>query len=81
MIAGKRFLNALGYVALSCDDDGRIATLVRQARDFRALAKAALDGKCRGAVLARADDLLRAPAKPDYKRRLRDGNVWLGGTA
>jgi hypothetical protein len=33
------------------------------------------------AVLARADDLLSALAEPDYKRRLRDGNAWLGGTA
>jgi hypothetical protein len=33
------------------------------------------------AVLARADDLLRALTEPDCKRRLRDGNAWLGGTA
>jgi hypothetical protein len=32
-------------------------------------------------VLARADDLLRALTEPDCKRRLRDGNAWLGGTA
>lgn len=81
MIAGKRFLNAIGDVALGCDDPGRIATLVRQARDFRVLADGALDGACRDAVLTRADDLLRALAEPDYKRRLRDGNAWLGGTA
>ena len=29
MIAGKRFLDALGDVALGCDDPGRIATLAR----------------------------------------------------
>ena len=81
MIAGKRFLNALGDVALSCDDPGRIATLVRQTCAFRALAEGALDGACRDAVLARADELLRVLAEPDYKRRLRDGNAWLGGTA
>ena len=81
MIAGKRFLNALGDVALSCDDPGRIATLARQARAFRALAEGALEGACREAVLSRADDLLRALDEPDYKRRLRDGNAWLGGTA
>ena len=81
MIAGKRFLKALGDVALSCDDHGRIATLASQTRNFRALAEGALNGACREAVLARADDLLRALAEPDYKRRLRDGNAWLGGTA
>ena len=81
MIAGKRFLNALGDVSLCCDDPDRIAVLARQTRDFRALADSALDGACRHAVLARADDLLRALIEPDYKRRLRDGNAWLGGTA
>ncbi len=81
MIAGKRFLNALGDVALSCDDAGRIAKLVRQTTAFRGLAEVALDGSCRDTVLTRADDLLRALAEPDYKRRLRDGNAWLGGTA
>ncbi len=81
MIAGKRFLNALGDVALSCDDPGRIATLSQQAREFRALAEGALAGACRDALLARADDLLRALVEPDYKRRLRDGAAWLGGTA
>ena len=81
MIAGKHFLNALGDVALSCDDPNRISTLARQTREFRVLAEGALDGACRKAVLERADDLLRALAEPDYKRRLRDGNAWLGGTA
>ncbi|MGJ3627242.1 hypothetical protein AB5I41_10390 [Sphingomonas sp. MMS24-JH45] len=82
MIAGKRFLNALGDVALSCDDPGRIAALARQTRDFRSLAEGRAErGACRDAVLVRADDLLRALAEPDYKRRLRDGNAWLGGTA
>lgn len=81
MIAGKRFLNALGDVALNCDNAGRIAVLTSQARAFRALAERALDGACRHAVLERADDLLRALAEPDYKRRLRDGKAWLGGTA
>ncbi|WP_333836898.1 DUF2254 domain-containing protein [Novosphingobium sp.] len=81
MIAGKRFLDALGDVALSCDDPGRIATLTRQAGNFHALAANALDGACRDAVLARADQLLKALAEPDYKRRLRDSAAWLGGTA
>ncbi|MEC3912967.1 DUF2254 domain-containing protein [Sphingobium sp. CR2-8] len=81
MIAGNRFLEALGDVALSCDDPSRIAILAEQTRAFRALADKALDGACRDTVLGRADDLLRALAEPDYKRRLRDGNAWLGGTA
>lgn len=81
MIAGKRFLTALGDVALHCDDPDRVATLARQAREFRVLAEGALDGACRKAVLTRADDLLRALTEPDYKRRLRDGNAWLGGSA
>lgn len=81
MIAGKRFLEALGDVALSCDDPSRIVILAEQTRAFRTLADGALDGACRDAVLGRADDLLRALAEPNYKRRLRDGNAWLGGTA
>jgi uncharacterized membrane protein len=81
MIAGKRFLNALGDVALSCDDPARVETLARQTREFRVLAEIKLEGACRQAVLTRADDLLRALAEPDYKRRLRDSNAWLGGTA
>lgn len=80
-IAGKRFLEALGDVALSCDDVGRIATLVDQARAFRTLAEGKLDGACRDVVVGRADLLLRALAAPDYKRRLRDDIGWLGGSA
>jgi uncharacterized membrane protein len=81
MIAGKRFLNALGDVALHCDDPERIATLAGQMRAFRALAAATLDGACRDAVLARADDLLGALAGPDHERRLRDGIAGSGESA
>lgn len=81
MIAGKRFLAALGDVALSCDATARIAVLVDQTRQFRDLADGALKGANRNAVLERADELLRALAQPDYKRRLRDSQAWLGGTA
>ena len=81
MIAGQRFLNVLGDVALSCDDPERIETLKRQVHAFRLLAEGALNGTCRDSVLARADELLRALDEPDYKRRLRDGAAWLGGTA
>jgi uncharacterized membrane protein len=81
MIAGKRFLAALGDVALHCDAPARIAVLVEQTVQFRELAAGALKGANRDTVLTRADKLLRALAEPDYKRRLRDGNAWLGGTA
>ena len=81
MIAAKHFLGALGDVALHCEDPGRIACLARQTREFRELSDTALDGACRNTVLIHADDLLRALAEPDYRRRLRDGNAWLGGTA
>lgn len=81
MIAGKRFLNAIGDVALSCDDPGRIATLRLQAEAFRILAEDSLTGTNLSAVQDRADQLLRALAEPDYQRRLRDSAAWLGGTS
>ena len=81
MIAGKRFLAALGDVALACDVPARVTVLERQARHFRDLADGALTGVNREVVLQRADELLRALNEPDYKRRLRDGQAWLGGTA
>ncbi|MDD1449849.1 DUF2254 domain-containing protein [Sphingomonas sp. H160509] len=81
MIAGKRFLAALGDVALSCDALSRVAVLAKQASQFRDLADGALKGANRDAVLERADELLRALTQPDYKRRLRDSQAWLGGTA
>lgn len=81
MIAGKRFLAALGDVALACDVPARVTVLERQARQFRDLADGALTGVNREVVLQRADELLRALNEPDYKRRLRDGQAWLGGTA
>ncbi len=81
MIAGKRYLAALGDVALACNLPARLEVLARQARQFRDLADHALTGVNRDVVLERADELLRALAEPDYKRRLRDGQAWLGGTA
>lgn len=80
-LAGKRFLAALGDVALGCDARGRLDVLRGQAEAFRDLADRALQGASRDAVLARADALLRALAEPDHKRRLRDGQAWLGGSA
>lgn len=80
-LAGKRFLAALGDVALGCDARGRLDVLRGQAEAFRDLADRALQGASRDAVLARADALLRALTEPDHKRRLRDGQAWLGGSA
>lgn len=81
MIAGKRYLAALGDVALSCDAGSRIAVLAKHTSQFRQLAEGVLKGANKEAVLERADELLRALAESDYKRRLRDGQAWLGGTA
>ncbi|RDE04401.1 DUF2254 domain-containing protein [Sphingomonas aracearum] len=80
-LAGKRFIAALGDVALGCDAPARLGVLRGQTRAFRDLADRALVGASRDAVLARADVLLRALAEPDHKRRLRDGQAWMGGSA
>jgi len=81
MIAGRRYLAALGDVALACEAPTRVAVLSRQAEAFRGLADGALSGVNRTAVLARADELLGILADADYKRRLRDRQGWLGGSA
>lgn len=81
MIAGRRFLNAVGDVALSCEAPSRLAVLRAQVLDFKALAEANLKGANRRSVCARADDLLRALDDPAFRRHLRDSNNWLGGTA
>jgi len=79
-IAGQRFLAALRNVALSCDAPERIKVFARHAEQFRDLAKDALSGASRDAVLGRAGELLRALSEADYKRHLRDSNAWLDGT-
>lgn len=81
MIAAKRYLHALGDVSLRCTSPARTAILRQQVEDFRFLADMHLDGVNARAVCARADELLRALAEPAYRRRLRDGADWLGGTA
>jgi uncharacterized membrane protein len=81
MIAGKHFLAVLGDVALGCDAPDRLGKLVSLTRQFRDLADEALTGVNRDVVLQRADELLHALAAPDHKRRLRDGQARLGGTA
>lgn len=80
MIAGRRFLNAIGDVALACDSATRRAVLKQQVSDFKALAEQALSGVNRRSVCERADQLLLAIDDPAYRRQLRDGNDWLGGT-
>lgn len=81
MIAGQRFLEAIGDVALACEVHGRTSVLKSQVQDFRELAEAHLDGANQRAVASRADALLRALDDPGFKRQLHDGNAWLGGTA
>lgn len=81
MIAGRRFLNAVGDVALACDAPTRIAILRAQVEDFKALAETNLSGANRRSVCECADELLAALDDPACKRRLRDSSEWLGGTA
>ena len=81
MIAGRRYLAALGDVALACEAPERVAALRRQTEAFRALADEALSGANRAAVLDRADQLLRILADPEHRRLLRDRQGWLGGSA
>ena len=81
MVAALRYLGALGEVAIDCDDPARLAILSRYADRLQELAGEALSGYNFSRVRERADDLRRALAEPDYKRRLRDGTAWLGGTA
>ena len=81
MIAGLRFLRALGEVALGCDDPGRLALLAKQADQLEELAREKLIGVNLARVADRAAALRRALAEPDVRRALRDSDAWLGGTA
>lgn len=81
MIAALRFLTALGEVSLDCDDPARLTTIAGYVDRLEVLAKQKLDGFNLARVSERADDLRHALVEPDYKRRLRDGTAWLGGTA
>ena len=81
MVAGLRYVRALGEVALECDDPARIATIGIYADRFDKLAGEALYGFNRTRVRDRIAELRRALAEPDYKRQLRDSTAWLGGTA
>ncbi|WP_374942995.1 DUF2254 domain-containing protein [Sphingomonas sp.] len=81
MIASLRFLGGLGEVSLGCDDADRLAIVALYADRLQTLAEQALSGYNLARVVDRAGQLRHALAEPDYKRRLRDGTAWLGGTA
>jgi len=81
MVAGLRYVRALGEVALECDEADRIVTIGIYADRFDKLAGDALNGFNRTRVRDRVAELRRALAEPDYKRQLRDSTAWLGGTA
>lgn len=81
MLAALHFIRGLGEVSLDCDDPERVKTLGRYLDRLQMRAEGALDGYNLAKVRARADELRRALAEPDYKRRLRDSTAWLAGTA
>jgi len=81
MVAGLRYVRALGEVALDCTEDERIAVIGAYADRFDKLAGEALFGFNRTRVRDRVTELQRALAEPDFKRQLRDSTAWLGGTA
>ncbi|MBU4436255.1 MAG: DUF2254 domain-containing protein [Alphaproteobacteria bacterium] len=81
MVAALRFIRALGEVSLGCDDPARLKILDTHAQQLVALARHSLHGFNRDRVIERAEELRRALAEPDYKRRLRDSGAWLGGSA
>ena len=81
MIGALRYIEALGEVALDCDDPGRLSTIRRFVDSLEELAGESLTGFNLARVRERASELRDALAEPDYKRRLRDSTAWLGGTA
>ncbi|WP_091740598.1 DUF2254 domain-containing protein [Phenylobacterium immobile] len=81
MVASLRFIRALGEVSVGCDDPERLKNLDDHAQKLVVLVRENLKGFNRDRVIERADQLRRAMAEPDYKRRLRDSGAWLGGTA
>lgn len=81
MVAALRFVRALGEVSLGCDDGSRLILIGGYADKLEVLAKGSLSGFNVERVSDRVDQLRRALAEPDYKRRLRDSNAWLGGSA
>ena len=81
MVAALRYIRALGEISLDCDDPARLAAIFDHIDKLEGLSREGLSGFNLARVFERADELRRALAEPDYKRRLRDGAAWLGGTA
>lgn len=81
MVAALRYIRALGDVSLDCDAPDRLATVRSYLDKLEALAEEGLHGFNLSRVRERAGELRLALAEPDYKRRLRDGTAWLGGSA
>ncbi|MEJ5979527.1 DUF2254 domain-containing protein [Novosphingobium sp. PS1R-30] len=81
MVAALNFLNALGEIAIACEDPERLATVGTFIERLELLAQRQLHGFNQEAVTNRAQSLRRALAEPDYQRRLQHEAVWLGGSA
>lgn len=81
MVAALRHVRALGEVSMDCDDAGRLNILDRHAEAYAVLVRSKLDAMNQQRVMDRIQELRRALAEPDYRRRLRDSSAWLGGTA
>lgn len=81
MIAGLRYLNALGEVSLECDQPDRLSVVRAYAGKLEELAEEGLNGFNLARIRERAAELRQALDAPDYKRHLRDGTAWLAGTA
>lgn len=80
-VAALHYLATLGEIAATCGHPDRLAALAAYADRLEARAAEELDGFDLQRVRDRAAELRRALAEPDYRRRLRDGTAWLGGTA
>ena len=81
MLAGLRFIRVLGEISLRCEEPQRLASLGDYASKLETLSAEALSGFNLVRIRERTDELRKALREPDYKRRLRDGTAWLGGTA
>lgn len=81
MVAALRHVRALGEVSIDCQDASGLKILDRHAEAYSVLVRSKLEGMNRERVMDRIQELRRALAEPDYKRRLRDSSAWLGGTA
>ena len=81
MVAALRYIRSLGEISLDCDDPHRLTMIGDYVDKLEELAEVNLSGFNLSRVRERADELRRALAEPDYKRRLRDSTAWLGGSA